>query len=1024
MIKLLRITSLLFLAVIAIQAQAQNTVQGKVTSADDGEALPGVNILVEGTTQGAVTDIDGNYTIQVGDGETLVYSFIGFTSVKEAVSGRSIINVVLQSDVSELQEVVVVGYGTQEERDLTSAISTLDAEELTKTPTSQAMQALQGKVAGVQIVNSGAPGAAPTVRVRGVGSFEGDASPLYVVDGMFFDNIDFLNPNDIQSLSVLKDASASAIYGVRAANGVVVITTKSGDYDQKPQIVYDGYYGIQVPQNVIKMANTEQYVNYVNETGSATDIGFVNNAFQQYGRSRINPNVPDVNTDWYSEIMSPATIQNHSLSFNGGSEKTRYSISGGYFNQEGLLNDLARDEYKRMNLRAKIDTKVNDWLTVGANLNTTISRQYVGEGGAWFQSYFAVPILPVYDENNTDASPYPLSNAQNLGYRNSQNPMYALLYNDNRNDMGTVNGSFKVDIDIISDKLKFTTNYNYSLGARNARNVDFDYNNGIQDVNSSISRENLTTFDQVWDNYLTYENSFGDHNLTLVGGYSYRSEYAEVLLANASGLVPSPTFENENLWYIDRAIDFSPTIDNYGDTKDGVTLNGKLYYMSYFGRLAYDYEGKYLLYGTIRRDGNNKFQQTWANYFTAGAGWVISEENFFNVSFVDFLKFRAGWGQLGNDAISPAVGSPTFDAGRITLINGEAVQGQFLNPAYDYIDRPEYAEEINLGITAKAFKSRLSMEFDYFVRNHKKLAASVILPGFRSPVRRNIGEIQNKGLELSLNWSDEISNDWSYNLGGNIATLSNEVKSLGGAESLNAGSADFRQISIVGEPYEAFYGYEIEGVFQNEEQIQNSGYSQEFLDTFDPANPLSPGDFFFKDQNNDGVIDDQDRVVLGSYIPDLTYGFNIGVTYKDFNLTANFQGQSGYSILNRKRGEMKFTNDTNIDAELANNLWRGEGTSNKYPSAAGLRKGWNQNMSSYYIEDGSYFRIQNVRLSYNLVGKEVFGGSFPETRITFTAERPLTLFSYNGFNPEVSNGIDRQVYPIPAVYTIGLNVKL
>jgi hypothetical protein len=316
------------------------------------------------------------------------------------------------------------------------------------------------------------------------------------------------------------------------------------------------------------------------------------------------------------------------------------------------------------------------------------------------------------------------------------------------------------------------------------------------------------------------------------------------------------------------------------------------------------------------------------------------------------------------------------------------------------------------------FRERLSIEADYFIRDTRNLAVSIIPPVFRATERRSVGEIRNQGLEISLNWDDKINDNFSYFIGGNLTTLKNTVLGLGGPLHLDAGSAEFRQRSIVGQPFMAFYGYEVAGVFQNQGQIDNSGYTQEFIND---AN-LQPGDFIFRDQNGDGVINDEDRVVLGSFLPTLNYGINTGFSYKNLGFSALFQSQRGHSILNRKRGELIFTNDTNLDAELISNLWRGDGTSDIYPSASGLRRGWNQNMSSYFVEDGSFFRIQNVQMTYSLINKELFGVLMPSTRITLTAERPLTLFNYNGFNPEVPNGIDRQVYPIPAIYTVGLNV--
>ncbi len=1000
---------------IVSELMVEITVSGKVTTIS-GESLPGVNVLVKNTTTGTVTDIDGNYSLTVPDeNSVLVYSFIGYTTQEIEIQGRSQIDVVLQEDIAVLDEIVVIGYGESRAKELTTAITTIKSEDITKTPTGQAMQALQGKVAGVQIVSNGAPGESPTVRVRGIGSFEGNAAPLYVVDGMFFDNIDFLNPNDIATISVLKDASAAAIYGVRAANGVILIETNSGSFNQEPEIVYDGYYGIQNPQNVIKMSNAEQFVQYVNETGDPADIAFVANAMQRYGRSRINPNVPDVNTDWYDQVMEPASIQNHTLSFNGGGERTKYSIGGSYFNQQGLMKET-RNEYKRLNFRTKIDANVTDWLNVGGNFNVSAARRYEGENSTWFLSYFAVPIMPVFDEQNVDASPFSLANAQQLGYRGRQNPFYSLFYNDNQINTGTVLGNFYLDLELIPNKLSFKTVYNYSLEARNRREVDFAFNDGVTENVSGIRRENITSFDQVWDNYATYNNSFGLHNMTLVGGYSFRSEFNELLFARGTEISPDPVRDMEELWFLSRALNID--ITSIGDA-DGNTLNSQLYFQSFFSRLSYNYDGRYLLYGTFRRDGNNKFQKKWGNFVTVGAGWVITEESFFDVPWVGFLKIRAGWGQMGNDGIRPAVGAPTIED-RETAINDVLISGRVLRPTFDLIEQWETTNETNVGITARFFDNRLHMEADYYIRDTENLAVSIIPPVFRDTERRSIGEIRNSGFELMLGWNGEMSNGLSYSIGGNLATLKNEVKNLGGADGLLAGQAEFRQISLIGQPYQAFFGYEVVGVFQNEGEINNSGYTDEFI----ADNSLVPGDFFFRDQNGDGVVDDQDRVVLGSFFPDLTYGFNIGVSYKNFDFSANFQGQTGHNILNRKRGEIIFTNDTNLDADLSTNLWRGEGTSNIYPSAAGLRKGWNQNMSDYFVESGSYFRIQNVRLSYLLADKQMFGVTMPETRITLTGERPLTLFDYNGFNPEVADGIDRQVYPIPAVYTIGLNVKL
>ncbi len=985
------------------------TITGRVLD-PTGEPLPGVTIIIDGTNSGTVTDIDGKYSIEANEGDVLVFSFVGFERVSRVVGNSNVIDVTMVEDLSTLGEVVVIGYGTQREQDRISAISSVKAEDIVKTPATNAMQSLQGRVAGVQIVSSGAPGASPTVRVRGIGSFEGGAAPLYVVDGMFFDNIDFLNPNDIATMSILKDASASAIYGVRASNGVVLIETKSGGYNQKPEIIYDGYYGTQVPQNVLKMANTQQFAQYVNETGSPADIEFLNNAIQRFGRSRVDPNLPNVNTDWYSEIMSPASIQNHSLTFNGGGDRTRYSIGGSYFEQNGLMKER-RNEFKRLNFRVKLDADLRDWITVGGNLNISTARRYNADDGAWFRAYNTVPILPKFDPLNTGATgtEVPLSNAQLIGYRGNQNPFYSILFSDNRNNIAKIMGNFYADLELVPNKLSFKTAYNYNIDQINTRNVSFAYNDGVTERQSSLSRSNFTRYNQIWDNFFTYNDNWGKHNLTAVLGQSFRSETFEALSARGEGLNPEPAFGQEEFWYLSNSTNFD--LNAIGDGGE------RLFFQSFFARVAYNYNDRYLVYGTVRRDGNNKFQQQWGNFATIGAGWVISSEDFFNVPAISFLKIRGSWGQLGNDGISPSVGVPTLQENNLA-IDDVRIIGRRLNPTFDLIDRWETTVEKNFGLNATLFKDRLSVEADYFIRDTRNLAVSIIPPVFRATERRSVGEIRNQGLELTVNWNERINDDFSFYLGGNITTLKNTVLNLGGPNHLDAGSAEFRQRSIIGEPYLAFFGYEVEGVFQNQEQINSSGYTQEFIND----NSLVPGDFKFKDQNGDGVVNDEDRVVLGSFLPTFTYGINAGFSYKNFNFSTLLQSQRGHNILNRKRGELIFTNDTNLDAELISNLWRGEGTSNVYPSASGLRRGWNQNMSSYFVEDGSFFRIQNVQMTYSLINQELFGVAMPSTRITLTAERPLTLFNYNGFNPEVPNGIDRQVYPIPAIYTVGLNV--
>ncbi len=991
-------------------AQEKLSISGTVVD-DTGLALPGVSVLEKGTTNGTVTDIDGNYTLQVSTGAKVIFSFIGFLPQEFAVTQSTVINLEMKEDVIGLEEVVVVGYGELKVKDLTSSITTIKSDELVKTPAGQAMQALQGKVAGVQIVSAGAPGGEPTVRIRGVGSFPGssNSSPLYVVDGIYFDNIDFLNPSDIETLSVLKDASASAIYGVRAANGVVLITTKQGSLNSKSTVTYEGYFGVQVPQNVMKMANAEQFVNYVNQTGDPADISFVANAMQRYGRSRINPNVPDVNTDWYAEIMkSHAIQQNHSLTVFGGNNKTSYSMGINYFEQEGLLE--TENSYQRMNIRSKIDHQANDWLKVGTNFSLSNGIRYIGNDAAWFSAYHAVPILPVYDDQNyeslvemgqSNASHY--SSAQLLGYRGSQNPFLSLAYNNNRQDIRKVLSGIYAQIDLIPGKLSFKSNYNVSMMFLKARNVGLPYyiTNSSSVSLSSISSSRTTDVNQFLDNTLTYNESFGKHNFSVMAGTSYRDEWHDYLGGSAQDI---PL--NENSWYIGQSqSESSKQVDDAAE---------RIYGLSFFGRASYNYDNRYIAYFTLRREGTSKYQEKWGTFPAFGLGWVVSEEDFFqDVRFINYLKLRGGWGKLGNDRITRQDGANTTNPVYIAIGDAQ-LNGAVTTSTFGYLGW-ETVTGTNIGFNAELFNNRLSIESDFYIRDTENAAIPVSLKLQSGSVLRNVGTIRNSGFEMAVTWNGEISKDLKYTIGGNFATMKNEVRDLYGQSYINGGSAEFRQRSQVGEPLLSFYGYEVEGVYQNQAEID--------ADPIAVANNLVPGDLKFKNQNNDEVLDDKDKVFLGSYIPTFTYGGFVGLSYKNFDFSMNIMGQGGNKILNRKRGEIIWTNDTNIDADLATGLWNGEGTSNKYPSASGLRRGWNQNFSDFLVEDGSFFRIQNVQVAYNIKGAELFGQGMPDARVYFTAERPLTIFKYNGFNPEVPNGIDRQFYPVPAVYTVGLNLK-
>ena len=1001
---------LFFLLVFSLSQAQEIVVSGTVTSSEDNMPVPGVNVIVKGTTRGTSTDFDGKYSIDVTSGVTLEFSSIGFKTIEIVITNQTQVNVALEADVSALDEVVVIGYGTQKKADLTSAIATIDPKELEKSPVAQVVQGFQGKVAGVQISSLGSPGETPEINIRGINSLYGNSAPLFVVDGMFYSDIDFLNASEIEDVSILKDASASAIYGVRAANGVVVIKTKGGSYNRDAQVEYSTYYGVQRAQNVLKMANAEQFTTFAYESGSASEISSIEQAMQRFGRSRVNPNVPNVNTDWYKEVLRTAPTYNHDLQINGGSDKVAYSIGGNYFYQDGILD--MKNDYTRSNIRAKVDAKAKDWLTVGGDLLYSKSVKYDDEGSAWQLAYYAVPILPVYDSAFINAYPDPYSDAREIGYRGSQNPFPLMDNSDRRGERRRTAANFYLNLHLVPDKLDFKSSYSYNYLGINERIVLLpyyitdDYQRSVEQ--SSITRNNSVVENYIWDNVLTYNNSFGEHDLTLMGGVSYRENYGRSF-GGRGNFDPSSAFvrNNDKTWYLQNTAEDSRTAYDGGSASYG---------FSYFGRASYKYKDKYLAYATIRAEGSNKYDETYVYLPAFGLGWVVSEEDFMNnVDFVNFLKLRAGWGRLANDAVPASI--PQSASTTSTVFNDTLITGfQFSTNADDI--NWEYTEELNIGLTTTLFDNHLTLDADYFIKDTKNLVIPV-LPLVGTDVSfQNVGSVRNKGFEIAASYKGQITEDLSFRVSGNFSTIDNEITDLEGQPYIDRGSAEFRQRLAVGQPINAFYGWVIDGVYQNDTEIANDPVAQAAIAE---GTDIKPGYFKYKDLNGDGILDAEDRDYLGSPVPTYYYGGSLQLDYKAWELSVQVYGQGGNSILNRNRAEVIRTQGRNIDAELAVNRWHGEGTTNSFPSSEGYRQLWNQRMSEFWLEEGDFFRIQNIQLAYTLSHKNL-----PEMRFSLTADRPFQWSkSFNGFNPEVGfDGIDLQTYPTPSVYTFGVSVKL
>ena len=999
-------------------------VSGKITSTT-GEPIIGASVLVKNTSIGATTDAQGSFALTVPDSAVLVISSLGFETQEIPVSGRTTINVSMKAaDISSMQQVVVIGYGSATRKDLTAPVGVVNPEDLNKRMTANPMQALQGNATGVQVVTNGAPGGSPTVRIRGIGSFN-NTSPLYVVDGMFLDNIDFLNTNDIGEMSVLKDASAAAIYGVRAANGVVIITTKKGKYNMKTRVTYNGYFGVQKPTGSYKLANGAQYAAMELAKATSADTARVTSSVAKFGGTGLNPTT---NTDWYDQLLQESAIMhNHSIDLAGGANKVNYTLGLNYLYQDGIME--AENNYKRYNIRFQMEAKPYDWLKVGITTHLSNNMLRNPNTGAFSLAYNASPLYPVYDETNTLAYPKKYASSSSLGFANGvfNNPVAAADYWYDKTKGFQILPTIYAEADIIKNKLSFRTQLSQRYGSNLNQNYIPEY---YVDNTQRLRISTLTTTEDRFENYildnlLTYKGSINRHHWTLLLGQSVREERFR-----SSQMITDSVPADQIYWYADQG-PRRPTGYNETGYRNASA--------SYFGRLSYDFAGKYLLTATFRADGTSKYQEKWGYFPSVGVGWVISDEDFMKGQQIfNLLKLRGSWGKLGNDGVNANPGYAVVFSGNdysgvfgsTGTTNGILQTGYRIDPIFGTVEW-EVVTEWDGGIDFALMNNRLKGSLDYYHRQTDKLAFERNIP-FISSIKQfgNWGKVNNSGIEVSLDWKDKIG-DLGYQIGGNLSTIKNEVVDLQGLKNLPGGIAEFPTQSQVGEPFSFFYGYQVAGIYQNQAEID--------ADPIAVANNLKPGYFKFKDQNGDKVIDALDRVNLGSYLPKITYGFNLGLDYKNFDFNIFFQGIGGNSVLNYNRALRQKFPDMNGDEDFVTHLWTGEGSTNKYPSAYATTQSWNNNASSFYVENGAYLRLQNIQLGYNFHIKDA---SF---RLYATADRPVIWTRYNGITPEVaaprqlpkdraagpSNtpatfvsgfGYDNNVYPTTAVYTIGVRI--
>jgi len=674
-----------------------------------------------------------------------------------------------------------------------------------------------------------------------------------------------------------------------------------------------------------------------------------------------------------------------------------------------------KNDYTRYNLRAKLEAKAKSWLTLGSGFVYSKSEQY-DDSSPWQEIYYAVPILPVLDQNYAGNTQYsePYSSAKDLGYRDHQNPFPNMYNIDRLGERRRTTVNVYGDFHIIPKILNFKTSLSYNNKSDNNRLMDLPY--FISDAyqrslaNSSITRSNVLDENYTFDNTLTYTKIFGDHDVTAMGGFSFRDERFNYFSSTGFFYQGSPFSRDiKQTWYINNTTQ-STRLTNDGNPS-------RAYSRSYFGRMQYKFKNKYIAYFTLRNEAANKYdQQLDITLPSVGAAWIVSQEEFLkNASSINFLKLRAGWGRLANGNI------PTSRAKSATSIwsvfNDTRVDGFRFSTFEDNLGW-EFNEEINVGVNLEMLSRRLSIDVDYFVKNTKNLAIPVLPQVGTEQSFRNVGSMRNKGIEITATWKGKISEDLGYTISGNYSTIKNEITDLAGQAFLNRGMAEFQQRLVVGQPFDVFYGWDIIGVYQNDAEVSADPVAVAANKA--GAGTVKPGYFKFKDVNNDGILDAKDRIYLGSPIPTYYYGGSISLNYKQFDFSARIYGQGGNIILNRSRAEVFRTSGRNIDAQLADNRWHGEGTSNSYPSSTGYRTAWNQRNSRFWLEDGSFFRVQNVQLGYTIAKK----ARIPEMQITLTADRPFVWTKSKSTNVEVGfDGVDLDTYPMPSVFTIGWNVK-
>lgn len=1012
-------------------------VTGTVISGSDNEPLIGASVMVQGTKDGTVTDLDGNFTISAKNGQTLEVSYLGFITQKVKVTG-SVINVTLNEDKQSLDEVVVVGYGVQKKKLVTGATVQLKGDDIAKLNTTNPLSAMQGQTPGVNIVStSGQPGAAMSVTIRGLGTV-GNSQPLYLIDGVGGD-ITTLNPADIESIDVLKDAASAAIYGAQAANGVVLVTTKSGR-EGSCKITYDGYVGWQTLGRKFEMLNSNQYMQIMDEA-----------LLNSYNMSPIdwtslsairdaNGNV--YNTDWIDQAVdNGALTTSHSLAFTGGSKTSTYSISGGYTGQDGLIGGSDVSYYKRYNLRVNSEHKMwNGLVTIGEHVGFVYKdSRGMGTGNIYnnnLRSAFSTsPLVPVYD---ADGNYY--STVDSDWNKNDGNPYGTMMmnrYNQSKNT--SVDANVYVQIEPIKN-LKFKTVFGLNYGGSNYRSFTPIYKftpqsgNGITKVNQSNG--NGTSL--VWTNTLTYDFDIKEHHISALLGSETTKYDGESTGSYGVNLTAGfddwehAYVENTEKGHADRKVSGGPYDATRGE--------------SFFARLGWSWKDRYMVNATMRADGSSKFAKghRWGYFPSVSAGWTLTEEDFMKsaASWLDFLKLRLSWGQVGNANINcyqylaPVTTSNTNYNFGATGGTDAWVMGAYTERLANEKVKWETSEQYNVGLDARFLRQRLSLTLDGYIKSTKDwLVPAPILAtaGTGGPVI-NGGDVKNKGIEVGLSWNDQIGKDFVYSVGANFAYNHNEVGNIptldgiihGATNQIYQNAEEFYRAEN-GHAIGYFWGYKTAGLFQNQKEINNWIAAGNGIYQAD----VKPGDVKYVDVNHDGVINASDKVDLGNGLPKYTFGFNFSLAWKGFDLSANFTGAAGFQIAQSYRDPS--SSQANYSRRILKR-WTGEGTSNEIPRVTYGDVG-NWLFSDLYLQDGDYIRLQNLTMGYDFK-KLISWKGLSKMRLYFQVQNLFTLTKYDGMDPEIGSfngtdgnssdswvsGVDMGYYPHPRTFIVGLNL--